>query len=111
MKYHAVFVLRWSVNCDAPQVKFILLELPAVIASVAELFIVGVFTLLNDTVAKEVILSMDIGYTSKHLDKLNASELKFLIPHIQSKIKDINRSRRRTKSKRKTEKEKLIKYY
>jgi hypothetical protein len=46
---------------------------------------------LNKAAAKEVILSMDIGYTSKHLDKLNASELNFLIPYIQSKIKDINR--------------------
>jgi hypothetical protein len=41
--------------------------------------------------AKEEILSMDIGYTSEQLDKLNASELNFLIPYIQSKIKDINR--------------------
>jgi hypothetical protein len=37
------------VSCDAPQVKLILLELPAVIASVPDELIVGVFTLLNDT--------------------------------------------------------------
>jgi hypothetical protein len=39
-----------TVSCDAPQVKLILFELPAVIASVAELFIAGVLTLLNVTV-------------------------------------------------------------
>ena len=42
--------------------------------------------------AKEEILSMDIGYTSEQLDKLNASELNYLIPYIKSRIKDINRA-------------------